>query len=607
MMKEHRSMDAQQSGAATETNAPESCVDFGSNSALAGLLGQTDGQGESAGEGLAERSDEEEQDNDGDGDEEKEESEPAGSSSEDTGDAQSAGSTDGADSLAVTSPDVGSTRGDAAFAVPQTSPAQQEQVGVQTPARRATSAKKTRRTKTRRPGSAKASGGSRRRRSRRAYRRARRSAKAMRRRLRSDAKKVYENAKDNGLGSEADAPWKVFRKRLSKRWRSYKSRARKTWRAFKRWLKENPEASVGDCVAEIQRRMSDLRRELKASIDSYLASLQRALLELYAKAHRRDSLADLPEGASLTDDQRALIEQIFDETPDAQLDILEMCFKKRFGVTLTTDGEANWTADHLRVVWEQLLALPEQDVSENTFLKVFKATSGGGGTWNSGTGQVAIGQDVSDESMSSTVRHEIGHAVHTLLGSTVDNWLKDDIGIYSMSFEDMITDLGGYPASYTDSGGAVQTFSTTQQKKVVTMLDRYTGGGQWGPSQSNVWEDDSGKAIWEAMPDAVRGIVEKSPKNWYNSYKSFQTGPKGRYALNYYYGEPYYMSDEAANLVAATGRTYTLMSHKEFFADCYSEFFREPDSSNWGGRLPADVQTWFNTNIVDRDGGAVTA
>ena len=64
------------------------------------------------------------------------------------------------------------------------------------------------------------------------------------------------------------------------------------------------------------------------------------------------------------------------------------------------------------------------------------------------------------------------------------------------------------------------------------------------------------------------------------------------------------MSEEAVSVVKATRDNYTAMSEKEFFANCYAEYFKDPngymDHSKWGGNLPGKVQKFFADHIVDR-------
>ena len=56
--------------------------------------------------------------------------------------------------------------------------------------------------------------------------------------------------------------------------------------------------------------------------------------------------------------------------------------------------------------------------------------------------------------------------------------------------------------------------------------------------------------------------------------------------------------------IAATGDNYSAMSEKEFFANCYAEYFADPagakDKTKWGGSLSADVKSFFKKHIVER-------
>jgi len=100
----------------------------------------------------------------------------------------------------------------------------------------------------------------------------------------------------------------------------------------------------------------------------------------------------------------------------------------------------------------------------------------------------------------------------------------------------------------------------------------------------------------------VKNAVDQSVENWYTNHGNWQSGPKGKYFLNYWYRTPYYMSAEAEAIVNIT-EDYASMSHYELFADAYAEYFKNPagytDRTKWGGRLDAATKSFFANTILD--------
>ena len=87
--------------------------------------------------------------------------------------------------------------------------------------------------------------------------------------------------------------------------------------------------------------------------------------------------------------------------------------------------------------------------------------------------------------------------------------------------------------------------------------------------------------------------------------KIWTTGEQGKkeVLLNHYYQSCNRVSPEVEAAVKATGKSYSAMSPKEFFANCYAEFFADPagyaDPKKWGGNLPKKVQTFFYKHLLD--------
>ncbi len=303
--------------------------------------------------------------------------------------------------------------------------------------------------------------------------------------------------------------------------------------------------------------------------------------------------------------------------PTMTLEQIKPAFEARFDVALEEEededtGEtAEWSVEMLRAIWTHLHVLPAQDVSENTVLEAFRAIEGSGGFWAGGN-SVEIGEDKNPDAVAHTVRHEIGHAVHTSISGTIDAWLQAEMNMWhhtgdSDGLDTWISELGGFPDKWTNDAGEEQDFGNAQETKVLAMLESYMGpGSKWGPARTSITDsqDADDVAAWNAMPANVQDAVTQSTEKWYNNYSNWASGTKGKYFLNYWYAVPYYMGSTAEAVVGATGENYTAMSYKEFFANCYAEYFEDPagyaDHSLWGGSLPASVQDFMKKHILER-------
>lgn len=322
-------------------------------------------------------------------------------------------------------------------------------------------------------------------------------------------------------------------------------------------------------------------------------------------------LAALPV-AKLTPAARKAVDQMVEDGVFSREDTVKL-FEIRFGHPArgTEAGSPangmDWPLDVLQVVWRQLQRLPAQDVTKTTVINVYQATTdSGGGSWAESTGTVELGAAGNDfEYLEGTVRHEIGHAVHTEISGQVDAWLKD-VGFTTEPFEKWIQDLGGYPASFTNSTGHVVAIDQPWKDYLRSLVEGYTNYGNWGPATAtpDAAAPVDGQLAWAAMPVKVKNACAQSTDSWYNNYANYQANGGNRFFLNHWYHQAFKVSDQAMNIIKATNDTYSAMSDKEFFANCYAEYFRDPagvqNHASWGGNLPATVKSFFSSVIVSR-------
>jgi hypothetical protein len=331
--------------------------------------------------------------------------------------------------------------------------------------------------------------------------------------------------------------------------------------------------------------------------------------------HMDALIAGLSIGSAMPAEVRAGLRRML---PGMTVPHAMAAFGARFNHGMVDNGGA-WTMDNITQVWDQLDVLPDQDVSDLTVLTTFQAIAGGGGfgpSWEAPdtVNTIQLGEDAgaNPAHMAHTVRHEVGHAVHAEIPGNINPWLEGDVKFWFYANDDtgvrqLVTELGGFPAKYTGPDGAEHDWDANADAWILNLLQTFIGGsGSWDPARPTVTDGqgDWETAMWDAMPDTVKDVATQSPSHWYANYNNFARGTKGSYFLNYWYARPFYMSDTAKAVVDATGDDYTAMSEKEFFANAYAEYFKDPagytDNTKWGGSLPGGVKDYFKKCIVDR-------
>jgi hypothetical protein len=326
-------------------------------------------------------------------------------------------------------------------------------------------------------------------------------------------------------------------------------------------------------------------------------------------------LQGLPKGDALAAGTKvALYELIVKQA--VTMDDAKRMFSIRFNHPLT-ETSGTWTFTNLRIVWQQLDTLPETDVSENTILTAFIAIAGGGGfgpSWEAPKtiNTIQLGESSGASHLPHTVRHEVGHGVHAQIPSPINSWLQSNMSFWFSGTDDSGLDswiggLGGYPDKYTGPDGKEHAFDGTAKQWIRHMVKQFTGRGSWSPGRTSPEQTEGTwqRAMWAAMPQAVKSACAQSTSHWYNNWRNFQKGSDGkRYFLNHWYHRPFTIGDVAAQAIEATGDDYTAMSEKEFFANCYAEYFKDPegvkDQTKWGGGLPSPIQDFFKICVVQR-------
>jgi hypothetical protein len=299
-----------------------------------------------------------------------------------------------------------------------------------------------------------------------------------------------------------------------------------------------------------------------ASADSSPADIQAAHELMVTAGSWNTMIANLPQGANLGRNTRAALFRVI-QAQAVDLVEAQQLFQLRFAHA-AVNASANWSYDNLRLVWKQLDVLPDADVTRNMVLTTFNAITGADGfgpSWEAPAtvNSIELGQQMAAGDIPHTVRHEVGHAVHTQIPGVVNAWLQSEMDVWFLTGDaagvrSWIGAVGGFPKEYTDASGNLQPFGPTEEAQVVALVLSFLGGGNsWSPSRVTVDANQTAldQLLWQAMPETVQNAVRQSVPYWYSNWSKFQRGTGSRrYFLNYWYGGSGCPTDHAAMQMA---------------------------------------------------------
>ena len=284
----------------------------------------------------------------------------------------------------------------------------------------------------------------------------------------------------------------------------------------------------------------------------------------------------------------------------------------------TSRGPAPWNQLVGERIWWQLDRLPPQDVSENTALRtvrtVTRASASGfylqdqtqpenerevmvireDGVRNTGEGgQTDDEAQVRHElHLEEVVRHEIGHAVHARLGSTITPWLEGTVRFTQEAATPetvaaLLQRIAPFPA---------ETSAEQRARFVQIILQWILGQGQL-PLATDQTEDARVMAAFPGEHLALRfGHADG------RDIARYPRTSRGREFPNLRYHNLNAMGPVALEMVSATGRNQAGYAPAEFVAECYAEYYMDPraasEPARRGGRLPPAIKTWFDQHVA---------
>lgn len=312
-------------------------------------------------------------------------------------------------------------------------------------------------------------------------------------------------------------------------------------------------------------------------------------VDLDGKDFRR-MLAGLPRGTHLPPWAKRDLRTLYDYVKPRRPALEDALFEIRFGIELEDDWSTNADTEDIDSLWKLLKDLPDANVEGNTKIRQLLLEPGGGGWYDPGSNDIAIGsQNLSRRTrFENVVRHEIAHAVHEMRPDLVNGWLEQEFGWRVLGRTDAEIDewvglMGGW--------GAL----SIQQKRDVRLALRTAlgNGSSWNPGPAP--QLPAGHP-WHAANFGPRLAYERSRANWYSHHPDWYRAGGKAFFLNYWY-QTLMVVDAGTldRLVTNMPDDYAAMSHFEFFAELYALYYDPTDDRR--RFIPPQAAAWMDANI----------
>lgn len=363
------------------------------------------------------------------------------------------------------------------------------------------------------------------------------------------------------------------------------------------------------------------------------------LINSLTEAQQTTIIDGLPQGSALSDNQKALLRVLWDQTPDGSLDRLYTLFTKRFNQELRAAGDDEWDAAGLRRAWDVLEALPSGHVEGNpeliAFIRLETNTGRGAGGWYDGrerTGGAenpdyrAVGMRYDSEKtddfdgldtentsadegdplygvnrFDKVVRHEVGHAVDARIGASDGYCLTPQGG----SWLDHGTDYATITQTMVDaSAGPIKDHEPEDQRTaIIGAIEAAVTAGNGGAAETNIealdfWGDlEEDKQDELLGDDVIAALAQATGDPWYNADNG-GTPLGGRiYQKSYSYWTSYDVNSRARKV-----STYQHRAPGEWFAEAYATYYLPDADGNADGSALAAVdpttKAWFDANVA---------
>lgn len=300
----------------------------------------------------------------------------------------------------------------------------------------------------------------------------------------------------------------------------------------------------------------------------------------------------LPRGNNLPAWAKKDLRTLFEFAKDSiNQELQDDLFEIRFGIDLKDEWSTNADLGDINTLWQLLRDLPDTNVEGNTEIAQIRLGVGDKTSfYNSELDIISISSQIlSDQDVfEDTVRHEVGHAVHDLKSSLVDDWLESQFGWLTFGVSDDEIDqwvnlMGGW--------GTPKPVEIRQMRRHLrTVLG--PGDSLKPPSPIPVLPDGH---PWNEEDFGPRLATEKTGANWYENFDKWHRFDGKAFFLNYSYQQFMVVNETALDLVAQMPDPYAAMSNFEFFAELYALYYDLDDPKR--SVIPPDIRAWLESNI----------